>query len=128
MPKHNSIYFAKNLVKIKKEKCAIQNNLDKYGLVKVTNPNGKFLKNIILGLCMLFMAFGGFAFLSLLPKKGAEEVEAANAYLYNGSGTSSSNFTSYILSNLQTKTSNTSLTKTSISSITFTGTQPSGTN
>ncbi len=40
----------------------MQNNLDKYGLVKVKNPNGRFLKNIILGLCMLILSFGGFAF------------------------------------------------------------------
>ena len=49
-----------------------------------------------------------------------------NAELYNGSGTSSSQFASYLVSQLRTKTSKTSLAASNISSITFTGTQPSG--
>ena len=68
----------------------MQNNLDRYGLVKVKNPNGRFLSSIVLGLCMLFMAFGGFAFSSLLPKRGAQQqVEAVgigNEFIVNFNG------------------------------------------
>ena len=46
--------------------------VDKYGLVKVKNPNGQFLRNVILGLCMLFLSFGGFAIGNMLPKRASE--------------------------------------------------------
>lgn len=35
-------------------------NLDKYGLTKVINPNGQFLKSVILGLLLLALVFAGF--------------------------------------------------------------------
>ena len=50
-----------------------KSSVDKFGLTKVINPNGRFLKNIILGLCMLILSFGGFACGNLVHRVNAKE-------------------------------------------------------
>ena len=55
------------------------NNLDKFGLVKVKNPNGQFLKSVFLGLCMLILSFGGFSFATMMPKSHANAADDSNS-------------------------------------------------
>lgn len=56
-------------------------NLDKFGLRKVFNPNGQFLKSVILGLCLLVLSFAGFSFGALMPNSIAK-AEDSNGVLY----------------------------------------------
>ena len=51
--------------------------VDRCSILKTAKSSVMFIKSVIMGLCMLFMAFGGFAFSSLLPKKETKETQAA---------------------------------------------------